>query len=150
MGKLQLARGEVDRVGEHVEAEGRAHVVHVEPEPVRHHGELGACCTQTVDERLEPGVERHLRGDRAQSGFVAVDQRPLVDDALAAPDLAPFELVVEVPPFRGPGAAEHVHADVDGADGAVEVEEHRCAREIEIEPRHRPKLVVIHTPTDGE
>ena len=98
----------------------------------------------------DPGIERHLGGDRAQRGFVALDQLPLVEDALAAVDLAALELLVDGPATRrARRVREHVHADVDGADGAVEVEEHRRAGEVEptsrsVDAGHRPTLAVIH------
>jgi hypothetical protein len=43
-----------------------------------------------------------------------------------------------------------MHADVDGADGPVEVEEHRRAGEVERDAGHRSKLAVIRILTGGE
>ena len=80
---------EVDGVREHGHPQRRAHLVDVEPEPVRHHRDLGSGGPQRGDERLEPGIERHLARDRPQR---APRRRgsgaPLVEHALAAPDLA--------------------------------------------------------------
>ena len=82
-------------------AERRTRVVDVEAEPVGHHGELGARGPQVVDERPEAGVERDLGGDRTQRRLVALDQRPLVEHALPAADLAALVLLVERPPPVG-------------------------------------------------
>jgi hypothetical protein len=136
VGELQLACREVDRVGEHLQPERCTRLFHVEAEPVGHHRDFGAVRPKVVGQGHESGVERDLGGDGAQGTFVALDQRPLVVHALAAADLAALVLLVEGPPPVGAGPLEQVDPDVAGADGAVEVEEHRGARKVEREARH--------------
>ena len=80
----------------------------------------------------------------AELGLGALDERPLVEDALPAADLAALVLLVQLPPLVvGCGALEQVHPDVGGGDGAVEVEEDRGVGEVEIEHgrvRHRASV----------
>ena len=110
---------------------GAHRVFDVEAEAVGHHRELGARGPQRVDQRTDAGIERHLRRDGAQRGFVALHQLPLVEDALPAVDRADDGTARRWRAIVGRGALEHVHTHVDGGDGAVEVEEHRRAGEVE-------------------
>ena len=93
-----------------------------------------------ADQAWEVGIERHLGRDRTQRGLVPLDHGPLVEDALPAADLAPLVLVVQFEPLGRAGPGQQVHADVGGADGAVEVEEHGGVREIQVEPLHRGEV----------
>ena len=94
------------------------------------------------DETVEAGIERHLAGDLPQQAGLGRQQVPLVEVADPAPDPPGLVLGRDLAPARVGEALEQMDADVAGADGPVEVEEHGRRGEIE---GHRHRSIVPAT-----
>ena len=124
---------------------GATRVLDVEAEPVGHHGELGAGGAQRVDQAgRQPGSSGTSAAIARNVASSPSTMLPLVEDALPAADLAVARTARRFAPLAGAGPGQQVHADVGGADGAVEVEEHRRVREIQSRGRSiGAKLAVI-------
>ena len=140
--ELQLARREVDGVGEHVDAERRARVLarrsrtrRTRPSPRRRRP---AAPRPTARSRGRAAPPPRPHGARPPTPSTSC---PLVDRHSRLP-ISPrsnCSCSCHHSCRRGTRSSS-VHADVDGADGAVEVEEHRCAREIEVGSRHHAEV----------
>jgi hypothetical protein len=133
VGEREGAGGPVHRGRHHRYADRGTHVGGHEAETVGDDADLGPLVLQGFDQKFEMGVDGDFGPHGAQAVLVVGGQEgPLAESAFPAPDLALVVEVFDLVPGVTHQPVEEMDAGVGHGDGAVEVEEDRGGREIDV------------------